>query len=308
MGYWAGLGMNYGHQATHNPYNAIQVAADFAFLRSMGVAKLRIAYPTFDAGGIPALQWLVQTALAAGFYVIWGATSSAGTPVTATRWASFKSYVQTTLAPWAQAQNTAQLELAVGNEEEFHCDGTTLTVSTVVSDLAALATNVQVIYTAGAISYQSPIAFITNWSANGLGGLDRIGFNAYSLGAGIKTHANNIVAHFPNNGYLSEWGTPNGFNDFGNEQFFANVTQTQVNALKTVGIDAYYFCYRDGSFGLPANAWAIKTTTDNFRLAAPKLFGVRSWFAGNPNASVSRTGQRARAPTQARTATPHRQT
>ncbi len=299
--------MNYGHQAPHNPYNTAQVAADLAFLKSVGIVKLRIAYTTFDAASVTSLQSLVQTALAAGFYVVWGTTAGGSSPVTATRWASFKNYVLTTLAPWAQAQSTTNLELAIGNEEELHCDGTTLTVATVISDLAQLAASVKTVYTIGQVSYQSPITFLNNWVANGLGGLDRIGFNAYSVvAAGLKNYATNVVTNFAGKGYLSEWGTPTGFNDFGNEQAFATVIKNQIIMLQTIGIDAYYFCYRDGSFGLPTNAWAIKMADDNFRLVAPKLFGVRPWFKDNPNVSVSRGTQRPRAPTRLRATTPHR--
>lgn len=288
---WPALGMNYGHQATHNPYSATQISADLGFLRAMGVAKLRIAFPTFDAGGISAIQSLVQTALSMGFYVVWGATSSGGTPVSSSRWASFKNYVLTTLAPWAQAQQNPSLELSIGNEEELHCDGTTLTVATVVSDLAALASTVQGIYTFGPVSYQASIGFLSNWATNGLGGLDRIGFNAYALGpVSITAHATNIVNAFPSQGYLSEWGTPNGYNDFANEALFATVIDKQLRALKTTAIpDAYYFCFRDGSFGLPSNAWAIKKTDDNWRQAAPALFSSRAWFKGSPNNAVQRS-------------------
>jgi hypothetical protein len=299
--------MNYGHQASHNPYDSAQVAADLGFLKSMGVTKLRIAYPTFDAPGLSAIQSLVQTALTMDFYVVWGTTATGGTPVSNSRWAIYKNFVVTTLAPWAQALGNPNLELAIGNEEELHCDGTTLTVSTVVADLGNLATAVQAIYTAGAVSYQSPIPFLTNWASQGLGGLDRIGFNAYSFGAGIAVHANSIVAAFPGTGYLSEWGTPNGFTDFKNESIFNFITKKQIAALKATSIpDAYYFCYRDGSFGLPANAWAIKMTDGNFRQAAPALFGVRAWFRGSPNVPLARNSQLARVATKTRTASVHR--
>lgn len=308
MAYWLGLGINYGHQAPHSPYNSTQLTADLKFLRSMGVGKIRIAYPSFDdaTATMAALKNLVQIALAMNFYVVWGTVSSGASKTDATRWAAFKNNTLTVVAPWAQSLSNPHLELSIGNEEELHCDGTTLTTATVVSDMANLATAAQSVYTAGPISYQSPITFLNNWVANGLGGLDRIGFNAYSLGSGIGVLAGNVAAAFPGVGYLSEWGSPNGFADFKNEDFFRTVMKKQVTALKNVGIDAYYFCYRDGSFGLPANAWAVKMTDDNFRTATPVLFGARPWFTGDPNVAIARQAQRIRQPTHARTAPPNR--
>lgn len=310
MTYWAGLGINYGHQTPHGPYNSAQVATDLAFLQSMGVSKIRIAYPSFDdrTPTMTALQNLVRQCLDLGLYVVWGSVSSGASKTDSTRWAAFKSNTLTYMAPFAQSLANPNLELSIGNEEELHCDGTSLTVGTVIADMATLATTVKSVYTYGKVSYQSPITFINNWVANGLGGLDRIGFNAYSLGpVGIKSHATNVATHFGGVGYLSEWGTPNGFNDFGNEQIFASITKNQVTNLKSVGIDAYYFCYRDGSFGLPANAWAIKMTDDNFRQAAPSLFGRRPWFTGSPNVGIARLSQRPRGPTVHRTQTSQRQ-
>lgn len=302
MSVWPGLGMNYGHQFPHSPYDANQVAADLAFLRSMGVAKLRIAFPIFDGGAstTTALQGLVQTALGMGFYVVWGVTS--GSNVNAARWASFKSYVANTLVPWAQSLANPQLELSRGNEEEFHCDGTTLTVNTVVADMANLSTAG---YTYGPSSYQTSVSFLSNWSSNGLGSLDKIGFNAYSLGpVSMAFNANNVVAAFGAKGYLSEWGTPNGYNDFKNEVQFMTILKRQTAALRATAIsDAYYFCYRDGSFGLPSNAWAIKMTDDDMRLATPALFGVRPWFTGVPNNAVARGARANRAATGSRSAT-----
>lgn len=303
--------MNYGHQAPHNPYNPTQVTTDLKFLRSMGISKLRVAYPSFDdvSGTVAAIQSLVQTALGMGFYVIWGTVSSGSSKTDATRWAAFKNNTLTVIAPWAQAQNSANLEISVGNEEELHCDGTTLTVATVVSDMASLATTVKGIYTVGKVSYQSPITFLSNWVSNGTGGLDRIGFNAYSLGRGIGTLATNVVAAFPTIGYLSEWGSPNGFADFNNEIIWRDIMGRQIVALKASAIsDAYYFAYRDGSFGLPSNAWAVKMTDSNFRVATPALFGVRRWFDGNPNTAISRSNTPSRSATSTRIASVTRST
>jgi hypothetical protein len=301
MTIWNGLGINYGHQPNHNPYDPAQVAADLDFLQSVGISKIRMAYPTFDGAGIAASQSLVITALARGMYVIWGV--SAGSPVNSSRWATFKSYVLNTLAPWAQSLASPRFELAIGNEEELHCDGTTLTVNTVIADMANLAAQVKNVYTYGPVSYQSPSGFINNWVTNGSGSLDRLGFNYYSRTArGMRLTAQTIISSFPGVGYISEWGTPNGFPDMPEEHIWCDLTAQQLRALQTSGLaEAYFFCYRDGGFGLPANAWALVTSTGNFRLAATALFGVRPWFVGNPNAIITRAQPPGR-PTKVRAA------
>lgn len=297
---WPGIGMNYGHQAPHNPYDSTQVTTDLTFLKSVGVTKLRIAFPTFDSSSLAAIQALVQQALSMGFYVIWGVTTG-GPGTTATRWAAFKNFVIGTLIPWFQLQANARLECSLGNEEELHCDGTTLTVSTVIQDISSLAATAKQQYTYGPVSYQSPGGFFTQWQTNGVGTLDRLGFNYYNLAAkGLQASAAGVATAFPNVGYISEWGTPGGFLDFPNEALWHDVLGAQVAALATVGIDAYYFCYRDGSFGMPANKWAIKLTDDNFRVAAPALFGIRAWFSGNPNVGVARNPAPLRADTPIR--------
>jgi hypothetical protein len=229
-----------------------------------------------------------------------------GSGTTASTWVLFKQYIMNTLAPWAQTLANTHFELSIGNEEELHCDGATLTVATVITDLANLATEVKSMYTYGPVSYQSPITFYTNWASNGLGSLDRIGFNAYALGSGIAVHANHVLTSFPGKGYLSEWGTPNGFLDFPSEALWRDTLFSQVQALADVDIDSYYFCYRDGSFGMPANKWAIKQTDDNFRLAAPALFGIRSWFSGNPNSNVVRDATPDRSANATRASSPAR--
>jgi hypothetical protein len=231
--------------------------------------------------------------------VVWG-TTTGGPATTASRWATFKSFVINTLTPWFRAQANQNLELSLGNEEELHCDGTTLTVSTVVNDMASLAAEAKQLYT-GPVSYQAPGGFFAQWQARGTDALDRLGFNYYTLGPkGLRTNPTNVATAFPGVGYISEWGTPNGFADFPSEPLWRDVLIGQVNGLASVGIDAYYFCYRDGSFGLPANKWAIKQTDDNFRLAAPALFGLRPWFTGNPNIALARNVTSVRAPTPTR--------
>ncbi|HKX72564.1 MAG TPA: hypothetical protein VJM32_00970 [Candidatus Saccharimonadales bacterium] len=308
MAAWSGLGMNYGHQYPNNPYDMQQVAADLDFLKSAGVTRLRLAYPLWNDSGtaIASCQALVHYALAQGFYVIWGVVAQS--PANATQWAAFKDYIMDTLAPWAQGLQNSNFELSIGNEEEFHCDGTTLTIPTVVSDLAALATAVQGVYTHGPISYQASIAHLAQWQSNGRGGLDRIGFNCYSrTPAGAAFQAALILAAFPGSGYVAEWGTGNGRSDFSQESLWTDTIYGQHKAWQASGLpEAYYFAYRDGSFGLPADAWAVKMTNGSFRSVAPWLLGLRPWFLGVPNTPLVRTANVARAGQSVRAASGQR--
>lgn len=302
MAAWVGLGINYGHQFPHNPYDVQQVAADLDFLQSAGITRLRIAFPVWhDTNGtIASCQWLVQYALSRGFYVVWGVVLQS--PANASQWTQFKQYIMQTLVPWAQGLQSSRLELALGNEEEFHCDGTSLTIATLVYDIGNMAYAAKAAYTYGPISYQASIAHISDWTAAGLGGLDRIGFNCYTRSAaGVPFQANIIKTAFPNKAYIAEWGTGSGYNDYGNEQAWRDVIYGQRLAWQASGLpEAYYFSYRDGSFGLPSNAWAAKTTSGNFRLMAPWLFGMRPWFTGNPNSALARQASSSRtvAPTR----------
>lgn len=292
MAVWSGLGINYGHQFPNKPYDQLQVGTDLVFLKSLGVTRLRLAFPLWnDSSAIASCQSLVDTALGMGYYVIWGVVSQS--PTDATQWEAYKDFIRETLAPWAQSLQNPRFELSLGNEEELHCDGTTLTVPAVTAGIASLATEVQSIYTHGSVSYQASILHVGDWTANGAGGLDRLGFNCYTrTAAGSAFQANIVKTAFPVKGYIAEWGTASGYSDFGSEQAWRDVTYAQRKALQASGLpDAYYFAYRDGSFGLPANAWALMQTNGNLRLATPLLFGVRPWFAGNPNVAVGRPGQ-----------------
>lgn len=297
--------MNYGHQFPNNPYDLQQVTADLQFLKSAGVTRLRMAYPVWNntGGAIASCQALVQHALSMGFYVVWGVVLQS--PANATQLESFKNYMFGTVAPWAQSLQNPNFELAVGNEEELHCDGITLTIATVISELSALAAAVRSVYTYGPVSYQASILHITQWSAQGVANLDRIGFNCYSRSAaGAAFQAGLIAAAFPGKAYVSEWGTGSGFADFQNETAWRDVIYGQRKAWQASGLpDAYYFAYRDGSFGLPADRWAVKTVGGQFRAMAPWLLGLRPWFTGNPNSAIVRQAAPVRAHTSARAVT-----
>jgi hypothetical protein len=161
MTIWSGIGMNYGHQAVYDPS---QADTDFNYLLSKSLTRVRIAMPDYrDMTNIPNCQDMVTRALAKGFYVVWGVTTS-GT-INATMWNAFKSYVMTTLVPWAQTADLS--ELSLGNEFELHVDNTTLTATTVRADLRSLASSIKNSGLSSKISYQTSIltTYRNPWAA-----------------------------------------------------------------------------------------------------------------------------------------------
>lgn len=309
MAVWSGLAMNYGHFDPHNPYNTTTVANDLALLKSLGVTKLRIASPPYDSSDMANVKTLTLQALGLGFYVVIGTTTGTAL-VDLAKFIEFENYCTTDLLPWCQAQQNVNLEVHLGNEESLHTAGAGMTLADVISRLKALATTAQGIYTYGKISTTEVSTYISDWVSAGKGDFDYMSFNCYSVGpVSIRAQADAIVAGFGANGYISEWGTPHGYQDYDSEEIWKQITKKQVNSLIASGIaDAYYFTYRDGSFGLITDGWALKTSTGEFRPVISTLFGIRPWFRGYPNTAVSRGNTPARANTPERAATPMRAT
>ena len=301
--------MNYGHFDPHNPYNPVTVAADLALLKSLGVTKLRIASPPYDSADMANGKTLTQQALALGFYVIIGTTTGTAL-VDLAKFIEFETYCTSDLLPWCQSQTNANLEVHLGNEESLHTAGGGMTRPEVIARLQTLATTAQGIYTYGKISTTDVSTYISEWVSAGKGDFDYLSFNCYSVGpVSIRAQADAIVAGFGANGYISEWGTPHGYQDYYSEEIWRQITRKQVDAMIASGIaDAYYFTYKDGSFGLITDGWALKTSTDNFRPVISTLFGLREWFTGYPNTSVNRSASTARANTPERSNTPVRTT
>jgi hypothetical protein len=106
---------------------------------------------------------------------IWGVSSNA-TQLTSSNWASFRSAVLSGAA-WAQANGIHEFQ--IGNEEEFHNDGTTLTDAQLIANMKALATDVQAVYTIGEVTYSCFHEDIWQWVAAGKGDIDRLCSNVY---------------------------------------------------------------------------------------------------------------------------------
>lgn len=268
------------------------------------VVRLNIIRYNTTQGAIDAWRGYAQYALSLGFKkVIWG--FGAGNGITSSNTAAYEAGILQQ-AQWFQQQNDPRLEFQIGNEEELHHDAS-ITDAQVRAFIRQLATKVKAVYTVGKISYSSSV-FIGDeyikWSVEGLGGLDRIGFNLYGSDNFFKNCAQQIVARFGNRGFVSEWGTNEGYQDFGNEEVYFNTISRRKKALIDAGIpEAYYYNFMESG-----NRWGIKNypITGAFRAAWSAVLGLRPWFNGNPNNLYQRLQNPMRSPIPPRNNNPNR--
>jgi hypothetical protein len=278
---WRGLGINLNFTAS-----GVDIPTQLAEIKTAGFTRVRLNIVDYNNSvGIALWKPYVRCALKLGFTkVIWGIGAGA-THITAANYSNFDTALQT-LATWFQAQNNPRLELQMGNEEDLHIDSG-LTAAQLRSKLRDTATTLQQVYTAGPISYVSSI-FVGNeiaaWTSEGIGNMDRIGFNLYGSDAVFNRSAI-AVAALPR-AYVGEWGTNNGYADFGNEDLYRQAIHLRQQMLINAGVtEAYFYNYMEAN-----RKWGIKNypITGDFRTAWPVLLGVRAWFIGNPNIAISR--------------------
>lgn len=186
-----------------------------------------------------------------------------------------------------------------------------MTNAQMISYITAAGTTAAQYFTNGPVSYNSLSMALADWltspaANNGLGGLSQIGFNLYDSGSTLTAELNSIVAKWSSNAYVSEWSTFDGINPYnGDEQRWAVLIRNLRITLQTAGVArAFYFCFRDGGYGVNANWWSIMQTNNTLRLAAAVLVGERLWYVGQSNASLPprmSTPFRAHAPPRAGT-------
>src|SRR5665648_373954 len=115
-----------------------------------------------------------------GLKFIWGVSSNP-TVITAENWVNFRQAILDA-AQWAQDNGVYEFQL--GNEEEFHVDGTTMTVAQIIINLKSVATEVKAIFTSGKVSYSCWQGSIDDWIAAGKGDIDILASNIYMGGDG----------------------------------------------------------------------------------------------------------------------------
>jgi hypothetical protein len=244
-GKWSGLGMMlYSSQASY-----------VDTLLANGFEELRIDIPDYQN-----TVWLAYSKatlpgiIAKGAKVIWGVSSNdynnADYTITAENWSTFRQAILDA-AQWAQTNGVYEFQL--GNEEEFHVDGDTMTEAQIITNLKSAATDVQAIFTNGKISYTCAHNYISNWISGGKGDIDILASNVYMGGTTFddtwKTEIDNLINAFGADGtYLTEFNLSwISLDDYSTDEAIqaAGVTG-MIEYIKASGIErAFYYAWKD---------------------------------------------------------------
>jgi thiol-disulfide isomerase/thioredoxin len=219
-----------------------------------GFTEWRDLRDYLDTTNVNASKAAVIAGNAKGLKAIWGVTSSP-TVITAANWPIFRQAILDA-AQWAQ--NNGVYEFQIGNEEELHVDGTTMTVSQIIANLKSVATDVKAIFTRGNVSYS--MSWDNEiWRQTGKGDLDIIGLNFYR-GSEVGTFddwwkeqiSSNHNA-FGDDMYISEFGLSsiNIENYSTDEAVQAAGVIEMIDYIKSLGINrALFYTWHDYPGGL----------------------------------------------------------
>jgi hypothetical protein len=209
--------------------------------------------------------------------------STAITGMTAGDSYTIKGYSASSLDAALWAQTNAVSEFQIGNEEELHNDGTTLTDAQLRGNLKTLATSVQAIYTRGDVSYTLAAGQESAWNTLGRGDIDQMAFNKYRGGVGAYSNTwidtiTSMIGYFgADHTYLTEFALSyTSLADYNaNSEIQARELAVMQKKIQDLGITrAYFFCYNNSSYGVisaygaePRLIWNTLTTN-----------GKRRWF------------------------------
>jgi hypothetical protein len=131
-----------------------------------------------------------------------------------------------------------------------------------------MATTIKANGYTGKVTYSTSVlsTYRTPWANEGIGDLDYIAWNSYDTLTNFNANKPIIVSQFGNsNTYISEFGSiTNGQSDYANEQAYHDDVLGRVNSIRSSSIPyGYFFCYRDGAFGMPVNSFGLVQTTGN---------------------------------------------
>jgi hypothetical protein len=239
-------------------YDHINYYADIWL--SNGFTEGRDLRDYLDTTNVAASKAAVIAATAKGIKCIWGVSSNP-TVITASNWVDFRAAILDA-AQWAQANGVYEFQL--GNEEECHVDGTTMTVAQIIINLKSVATEVKEIFTNGNVSYSCWQNTIDDWVAVGKGDIDILASNVYIGGGGYysgkewKSRITNLVNAFGVDGtYISEFGPSySSLDDYSTDEAVqAEGLAEMIEYIKASGMTrAFYFCYIDMSWLLDFGA------------------------------------------------------
>jgi len=240
-------------------YNS-QVDNYIDVLLSNGFNQLRIDIPDYQSRPEADGQAAVKRAIDRGAKVIWGVSSNSfnnpAYTITSSNWPNFRQAILDA-ARWAQDNGVYEFQL--GNEEEYHIDGTTMTVDQIITNLKSVAIEAQTIFTRGNISYSCAHSYISNWVATGKGEIDLLASNIY-MGYGDwktdlwKTEIDTLISAFgPDGTYITEFSLNNKslatFSSDEAEQ--AAAVSTMLKYIETSGMTrALFYCLNGDTFGI----------------------------------------------------------
>jgi len=243
---WSGLEMCF-----EDVYDTENIDFYFDELLANGFTQLRIhmsdaLHPDWvDSTKITALA-----AMAKGFDVLWG-VSSPNTTLTAANWSDYVTAVEG-YAAWAQANGI--YEFLIGNEEERYNDNTTLTDAQLRTNLRALATSVQAIFTNGDVGYGNSCEFLSNWITEGRGDIDIVSWMVYTDDENWKDNIDAMVAAFgADHTYINEFNVDSGgYVHYSEDEAVqaAGITE-MIEYIKASGITrAFFYEWGSGEFGV----------------------------------------------------------
>ena len=252
---WSGLGMG-----LFSTYNTSEFDGYVDILLANGFTELRIDIPDYqNTVCLEQSKAAVIVAITKGAKVIWGVSSNP-TVITAENWVNFRQAILDA-AQWAQ--DNGVYEFQIGNEEEYHVDGTTMTIAGIIANLKSVATEVKQIFTNGNVSYPCWQGSIDDWITAGKGDIDILASNVYIGGEGYysgnewESRITNLVNAFGVNGtYITEFGPSwSSLDNYSTDETVQATALTEmIEYIKASGITrAFYFCYQSDNFGALKN-------------------------------------------------------
>ena len=213
-----------------------------------GFTETRDLRNYLDTDSVNDSKAVVIAAKAKGLKFIWGVGAQS---ITAENWPSFRQAILDA-AQWAQDNGVYEFQL--GNEEEYHVDGTTMTVAQIIINLKSVATDVKAIFTNGNVSYTCWQGSIGDWITAGKGDIDILASNIYMGGNGSynkrwKTDIINLVNAFgPEGTYITEFAPSySSLEDYSTDEAVqaAGVTE-MIEYMKDSGITrALFYSWHD---------------------------------------------------------------
>ena len=269
---WSGLGMHIFPTSDNTWGLSSSFEERVDELLANGFTQLRIDVTYWaEASAVSIAKSAVAIAVSKGAEVIWGVGAGA-TTLTFANWPDYRQGILDA-AQWAQDNGVYEFQL--GNEEELHNDDTTLTDAQLRTNLKAVATEVQAIFTRDNISYSCAQDSVNSWIAIGKGDIDILAANEYMGETTFnnntwKTDITNLVNAFGADGtYLTEFSLSCvSLDTYSTDEAIQAAAVTEmIEYIKASGMTrAIFFCYYDDSQPFGPEGFGVVKTDGNYRL------------------------------------------